>query len=200
MKRLFIIITFVSIAGISVAQDLEGGALVGLTASQIDGDAYRGYKKVGLQGGAWVRRMFTYTMGGQMELRYVQKGALKTADPTDPVYSRTSLHYIDMPLMAQWFYNQDVILELGVGPEVLISASIRDENGELPIDPEFYRFTMSAIAGVGYRFLDVMQVHFRFNYSIIPIRPHPSGQTYQLNKGHYSNCLTIALYYQIGNN
>jgi len=201
MKRLYFILLFALIAGIAVSQNFEGGVLAGLTASQVDGDAYRGYRKVGLQGGGWVRRMFTYTLGGQMEIRYIQKGALKTVTPNDPTYHRTALHYIDIPLMAQLFYNEDVILELGIGPEILISAIQEDENGPIDIrDPQYNRFTMSAIAGVGYRFLEVMQVHFRFNYSIIPIRPHPSGQTYLLNQGHYSNSLTIALYYQIGNN
>jgi len=46
----------------------------------------------------------------------------------------------------------------------------------------------------------VVAVHFRFNYSILPIRAHPSGQSYLLNQGHYSNVLSIALYYQLGNN
>jgi hypothetical protein len=201
MKHLFFIILFAGISTCAISQDFEGGAFVGLTANQIDGDAYSGYKKVGLQGGGWVRRMFTYTVGGQMELRYIQKGALHTPTANDPVYHKTTLHFIDIPLMAQYHYNQEVILELGISPDILINAKQEDENGAIPIqDPPYNRLSMSAIVGVGYRFFEVMQVHFRFNYSIVPIRPHPSGQTYQLNKGHYSNSLTIALYYEIGNN
>jgi hypothetical protein len=201
MKHILTISLLVITAAVANSQNFEGGALVGLTASQIDGDAYKGYNKVGLQGGAWVKRMFTYTLGGQMELRYVQKGALKTPDASDPSYYRSVLHYIDIPLMVQYIYNEDVVFELGIGPEVLMSYKLEDENGALPRDDEEYnRFTMSAIAGIGYRFLEVYSVHFRFNYSILPIRPHPSGQTYYLNQGHYSNVLTFAVYYQIGKN
>ena len=198
MKQvLFIFLLSAMICTVS-AQNFEGGALLGLTASQIDGDNYRGYNKVGLQGGGWVRRMFTYTLAGQMELRYVQKGALKTASSGDPTYTKTSLHYIDIPLIAQYIYNEDVVIELGIGPEILMSSKIEDENGALPIDPEYNRFTMSAIAGIGYRFLEVYSFHFRFNYSILPIRAHPSGQSYLLNQGHYSNVLSFAFHYQIG--
>jgi len=201
MKHILLISLLVLITGMANSQNFEGGALVGLTASQIDGDNYRGYNKVGLQGGGWVRHMFTYTLGGQMEIRYVQKGALKRNTVDDPAYSKTSLHYIDIPLMAQFFYNEDVILELGIGPEILLSAKQEDENGELPIPyPKYKRFTVSAIAGVGYRFLEIFSVHFRFNYSILPIRPHPSGQSYLLNQGHYSNVFSIAVNYEIGNN
>jgi hypothetical protein len=182
-----------------MSQNFEGGILAGLTASQIDGDNFHGYNKVGLQGGGWVRRMFTYTLGGQMEIRYVQKGALKTNTVNDPTYRRTALHYIDIPLMCQYIYNENVVAELGVGPEILMSAKLEDENGPLPIvDPKYNRFTLSAIAGIGYRFLEVFSLHLRFNYSILPIRAHPSGQSYLLNKGHYNNVLSFALYYQIG--
>ena len=59
---------------------------------------------------------------------------------------------------------------------------------------------VDTVRGVGYRFLDVFSAHFRFNYSILPIRAHPSGQTYLLNKGHYNNVLNVALYYQLGKN
>ena len=201
MKFIHSITILFLFTGIVSSQNFEGGVLAGLTASQIDGDNYRGYNKVGLQAGGWVRRMFTYTLGGQMEIRYVQKGALKRNTVDDPTYSRTSLHYIDVPLMAQFFYNEDVILELGIGPEILLFAKQEDENGELPIpDPKYNRLTVSAIAGIGYRFLEVFSVHFRFNYSILPIRPHPSGQSYLLNQGHYSNVLSIAVNYEIGNN
>lgn len=202
MKKLLVLPIILLCAGTLYAQRFRaGGVLVGLTASQIDGDNYRGYGKVGVQGGGWVRTMFTYTLGGQMEIRYVQKGALKRNTVNDPTYRRTALHNIDIPLMAQYIYNENLVLELGIGPEILIYVKQEDENGELPIpDPQYNRFTMSAIAGLGYHFLEVLYVHFRFNYSILPIRAHPSGQTYLLNQGHYSNVLSIALYYQIGKN
>jgi hypothetical protein len=136
-----------------------------------------------------------------MELRYVQKGALKRNTVDDPTYRRTALHYIDIPLVAQYVYDRSVVFELGIIPEVLLSAKQEDENGSLPIpDPQYNFFTMSATAGVGYRFLEILSVHFRFSYSILPIRAHPSGQTYLLNQGHYSNVLSIALYYQLGLN
>ena len=201
MKKFLFIFLLTALAGIASSQNFEGGVLFGLTASQIDGDNYRGYNKVGLQGGAWVRRMFSYTMAGQMEIRYVQKGALKTNTVDDPTYYRMALHYIDIPIMAQYIYNENVVFELGIGPEILMSAKAQDEYGDIEItDPKHYRFTMSAIAGVGYRFLEVYSIHFRFNYSVLPIQAHSSGQSYLLNQGKYSNVLSFAFYYQIGKN
>ena len=201
MRRFTYIMLFLSCTGIAYSQQFEGGILGGLTASQIDGDSYSGYNKVGILAGAWVQRLFTYTVAGQMELRYVQKGSLHTNKPGDPNYYRAALHYIDIPIMAQYIYNEKVVFELGIGPEFLLSAKESDGNGELPErEPYFHTFTMSAIAGIGYTFWDVLTFSARFNYSIIPIRDHPSGQSYLLNQGQYSNVLSFAVYYKISGN
>jgi hypothetical protein len=198
MRRFIYILLFIFCTGYTNSQQFEGGILGGLTASQIDGDSYSGYNKVGIQAGAWVQRLFTYTVAGQLELRYVQKGSLHTNKPDDPTYYRCVLHYIDLPIMAQYIYDEKVVFELGIGPEFLVSGKEFDAHGELPErEPYFHTFTMSAIAGIGYTFWDVLTFSARFNYSIIPIRDHPSGQSYLLNQGQYSNVLSFAIYYKI---
>jgi hypothetical protein len=198
MRRLICIVLILTGTGYARSQHFEGGILGGLTASQIDGDSYSGYDKVGIQAGAWVQRLFTYTLAGQLELRYISKGSLHTNKPNDPIYYRCVLHYIDLPIMAQFIYNEKVVFELGIGPEFLVSGKEFDAWGELPErEPYFHTFTMSAIAGIGYTFWDVLTFSARFNYSIIPIREHPSGQTYLLNQGQYSHVLSFAVYYKI---
>lgn len=201
MRRLTHIMLFLFCIGYVHSQQFEGGILGGLTASQIDGDSYSGYNKVGIQAGAWVQRLFTYTIAGQLELRYVQKGSLQTNKPNDPIYYKCVLHYIDLPIMAQYIYDEKIVFELGIGPEFLVSGKEFDAHGELPErEPYFHTFTMSAIAGVGYTIWDVLTFSARFNYSIIPIRDHPSGQSYLLNQGQYSNMLSFAVYYKISGN
>ena len=81
---------------------------------------------------------------------------------------------------------------------LLISGKEFDAHSELPErEPYFHKFTMSAIAGIGYTFWNVLTFSARFNYSIIPIRDHPSGQSYLLNQGQYSHVLSFAVYYKI---
>ena len=201
MRRFTYIMLFLFSTGYGFSQQFEGGIMGGLTASQIDGDSYSGYNKVGIQAGAWVQRLFTYTIAGQMELRYVQKGSLHTNKPGDPTYYKAALHYIDIPIMAQYIYNEKVVFELGIGPEFLVSSKESDAHGELPErEPYFHTFTMSAIAGIGYTFWDILTFSARFNYSILAIRDHPSGQSYLLNQGQYNNVLSFAVYYKISGN
>ena len=107
-----------------------------------------------------------------------------------------------LPLVALLMKDKErlggIVFELGIGPEFLISAKEFDAHGELPErEPYFNTFTMSAIAGIGYTFWDVLTFSARFNYSIIPIRDHPSGQSYLLKQGQYSHVLSFAVYYKI---
>ena len=178
----------------------EGGIVGGLTASQVDGDTYAGFNKVGFMAGGYARRMFTYTVAGQMELRYIMKGAFSSDNEYNPHYYKLILHYIDIPLMIQYHYRENVIFDIGISPEFIVfHQEWEDVNSPTPVKdaPEFHRITFSALCGVGYTFWDIITVNARYGYSIIPIRDHPSGQTYLLNRGQYNNVLMFGIYYQI---
>ena len=83
MKRSLIIILIVLPAVLS-AQRFNGGVLIGLSASQVDGDTYAGFDKVGLQGGVFVNTKFNNAWGAQMELKYNAKGARKKTNESSP--------------------------------------------------------------------------------------------------------------------
>jgi len=194
----FIFIFFLLFPSISFSQFFEGGAVAGLSASQIDGDTYYGFNKLGLLAGGWVKHMFTYTVGGQLEVRYIMKGAYESENVDDAFYYKVVLHYADIPVLINYHYRERVLFELGLSPEFLVYNREEDQYGTTPEDaPPFHRLTMSAIGGIGYIFWERFMVNVRYNYSVIPIRDHPSGQTYLLNKGQYNNVLTFSVYYQI---
>jgi len=198
VKSIKIIALLLFIPFISFSQYFDGGAVIGLSASQVDGDRYWGFNKLGLLGGGWVKRTFTYTLEGQMELRYIMKGAYESENIDDAIYYKLVLHYIDIPITARYIYRKNFLFELGFAPEFIVYNREEDEYGETPEDaPPFHKLTMSAIGGIGYIFWEKFTVNVRYNYSIVPIRSHPSGQTWLLNRGQYNNVLTFAVYYQI---
>jgi len=143
--------------------------------------------------------MFTYTIEGQLELRYIMKGAYETENIDDAIYYKLVLHYVDIPLTVHYIYKKNFLFEAGLAPEFIVyHREEEDEYGASPVDaPPFHKLTMSAIGGIGYKFLEKITVNIRYNYSVFPIRNHPSGQTYLLNRGQYNNVLTFAVYYQI---
>ncbi len=178
------------------AQPFGGGFFVGATASQIDGDTYAGYNKVGLTAGAYITRELNRSIDFKMELRYIQKGAYKKGTEQDPSLYKLTIHDVELPLMGQYHLKDNIILEAGLAPGVFLFYREEDENGEFPEDNPFKRFSLDADAGVSYMFTSHLIAGLRYAYSVIPVRDHPSGQSYRLNHGQYSNMFSFTIYYQ----
>ena len=77
MKKLFpyiwIILLLVSLD--TKAQTFKPGVLVGLVTSQVGGDGYSGFNKLGLTFGGYVRYQLSDNWSTQFEIAYVQKGS-----------------------------------------------------------------------------------------------------------------------------
>jgi hypothetical protein len=179
------------------SQDFEGGFFGGLTASQIDGDLFSGYNKAGITAGVYTTRKISSAINWKLEIRYIQKGSYQKYTETNPVMYKTSLHYVEFPLMLQYYYNRKVYLEAGLIPEILLSSKEEDESGIVPVDQSvaFHRFSMETAAGVGYFLTDKIAAGFRYSYSLLTAREHASGQTYLFNRGQYNNVLSFSVYY-----
>jgi Outer membrane protein beta-barrel domain len=81
----------------------RGGAVFGLSASQIDGDQLAGYDKLGLTGGLRVSSRLKKRSAASLEILFSQRGAQTELikDKYTPNYSLT-LNYVEVPL--QWHY------------------------------------------------------------------------------------------------
>ena len=90
---------------LSAQHRFRAGAVLGLTASQIDGDLSAGYNKLGLQGGLRVIARLKGRMEASMEILYSQRGCQNELIPSDsdPNPFALTLSYIEVPL--QWHYK-----------------------------------------------------------------------------------------------
>lgn len=192
-----IIIILLLITVTAFSQPFEGGFFAGMSASQVDGDTYSGYNKIGLTAGGYIGSEFNRQWKWKAELRYIQKGAFKKTSIDNPDYYRLAIHYVEIPFMLQYFLNRELFLEIGLSPDVYMFHNEEDEFGDIPGDegPAYHRFGLNAGAGIGYFITDEIIIGFRNSYSVIPMRDHASGQTYLLNRGQYNNVLALSLYY-----
>jgi hypothetical protein len=181
------------------SQEFNGGIVGGLSASQVDGDTYSGFNKIGVLAGGWVSHGIFSNIAGQFELMYIGKGAYESNNKTSPpVYHNLRLHFIDLPVLLDFYYRDNVVFNLGVAPEILVHHKLQDEYGLVEdVGQEYNKLSMSAVIGVGYTVFDKFIFNVRYNYSVFPIRPHASNQTWFLNRGMYNNCLTVAMFYQV---
>lgn len=197
MNRFLSILIFLAAFPLMVtAQPFGGGFFGGISASQVDGDTYAGYNKIGLTAGAYITKELSRVSDLKVELRYIQKGAYHKGPEQDPSLYKLTIHYVELPFMYQYYITDNIIADAGLAPNVFLFYKEEDENGEFPEDNPFHRFGIDASAGLNYKLTDNIIAGLRYSYSVLPVRDHPSDQTYRLNRGQYSNMFSFTLYYQ----
>ncbi|MCB0760291.1 MAG: PorT family protein [Flavobacteriales bacterium] len=155
--------------------DFKGGLNAGLITSQVEGDTYAGFYKVGLTAGAQVEVNFSKTFGAGLGISYVQKGSRNPPDTTNLNYFKLSLHYMEVPLSAQFTFKKFL---LGFGPYAGVLMLQRQYNSPgiaYAINPPYDRIEIGAHIGVRYQFGEKWFAHARFSQSILPIRAAPKG-------------------------
>ena len=201
-----IIITVILIAfsGVTYAQDDDdgephglyveqpkvfyGGLVAGANFSQVDGDYFAGYHKVGFNGGGIVYAQLAKHIALSMEILYSQKGSkggsndLPKIPPNLPkVYILKygiNANYAEVPVMINYFDKRKSHFGVGVSysrlvncNEVLqIDSSNNIQNINLNDKYPFVANNLDFIAGVELHLWKGLFMNVRFQYSMIPVR------------------------------
>lgn len=210
MKRILSITILLLLVCVLGAQEFRAGPLAGVGFSQVDGDAYAGYQKIGLNIGGFVSRSLGKYWDLQFDIAYIQKGSKVTPDVEKGRYDdyEIDLHYINFPLVARYQYKQ-FSFEGGLGVAVLFAddefqngQSIKENDGV----PPFQTIEYSTIFGVNYHFSDRLWVNARMLYSLNRIRiPYdgkipiydPKPHWLSRKPGQYNNNIVFSVYYAI---
>ena len=136
------------------------------------------------------------TLKGQMEMTFIQKGS-NNPNMNENTYSDISLSYVEIPLLLKYQQSSTIEIEGGIETAFLISASDNDIYGQISANSikEFNTTDISIFIGMDYYINPKLILNSRISNSIIPIRTHASGATFQLNKGQYNSVLSFALHY-----
>jgi len=186
----------------SFGQKFNAGLFGGVTASQVDGDFYSGFKKLGLTSGLYVNREISSSFYWQVEIKWVMRGAYEGPSDSDPNFLHKSVyHYIEFPLSVGYIWNDKVQVEGGFSPELLLKVKFWDQDGiQNPSSyPDNRTFGLSVFAGIHYWFTPVTSVGIRYTYSAFPFRPPQEWNNAQY-KGFFHNVLAITLGYRFKHN
>jgi hypothetical protein len=178
-------------------QQFNAGFFGGLNVSQVGGDAYQGFNKLGFNAGVFVNRLIDQNFYGQAELKYSSRGVYEGPTDTNTSLYKSSYQYLELPLSVHYLFDAKVMLELGTSPEVLITTIFWDENGILNESqyPENRRFGLSVFAGIGYWFNENIMAGFRYTNSAIPFRDLEEWNNSQY-RGSFHNVLSFSLAYK----
>lgn len=178
-----------------------GGISLGVAASQVDGDGNAGYHKPSPTFGIWVDRQMTARLFLRMDLRYMGKGAWhnsKINGGSRRDYT-ISLHYLELPLTAEYFVLPRLSIAAGLGFGYLMGASESNRYGELPLNGarQFRRFELSAQASLAFRISSHFTARGGGAYSILPIRGLLADPLGYIRHGQYNNLLYVGIEYEI---
>lgn len=142
------------------AQSFRAHALLGLNASQIDGDGLWGYNQGGIWGGVKVSLPLSKNISLQTGMLYSAKGSRYNEDILEP-YAIWRLSYLELPVEIQGKLVNRVFLLGGLSPNYLINARYDGGYGFEPNRTGFRNFDLCFTAGVLYRFADNAGVQAR---------------------------------------
>ena len=196
--KIFLPILICVIAINAQAQNFGGGIILGLSTSQVSGDHLGGFNKAGILIGGFVNLQLSNTIKGQMEMTFIQKGSNNPKMNKNGI-TDISLSYVEIPLLLKYLQSSTIAIEGGVETAFLISSSDNDIYGKLSSNKtrEFNRIDIGLFIGIDYSINPKLILNSRISNSILPIRAHASGATFQLNKGQYNSVLSFALHYTL---
>lgn len=169
----------------------------GLTTSQIYGDHFGGYNKLGFTGGVGTFTSISKTFNFQFELNYATRGSRKRPTDKDPTTYRIDPHYIDIPLL---FKTQISFFELefGICNGIYLFHNESDNIGRIPKNQntwQFNRYELAGNIGLNVPISEKWVTNARFHYSLLPA----SGQLgfvngFSLYGGAYNNVISLSLH------
>lgn len=192
----FILISF-SFSGLSQLE-FSGGIELGVSSTQLSGDALSGFDKFGLSAGPYVRTTFSEKSSARLGILYLNKGSKKNANPKngDLITYAIRLNYVEVPITYSYSIH-NIRAEGGLAIGRLISSSELGTDGrERDFVFPFEKMDYSVIVGVNYFFSENIFVNGRWSQSVIPVRKSPSA----VNSGSFyeAGMYNTALQFMIG--
>lgn len=205
------------------SQGFKGGLMAGLTASQVDGDNMSGYNKFGFQGGVFVKTHFnpgnasalTFQYTGkagdttdvvlkprwalQLGLKYAAKGAANRFDPDNPAIRQNILHYVEFPVLMNYYYHDKWFFEGGLIPGYLTKSISKVPGSTSANSRDYNKFDLAGALGVNYFISPQLWLNMRFSYSLFPFyktQAFSNCRPAYASGCFFNNVIRFGLYYQ----
>ncbi len=198
--KIFLLFLFsLYLSGEISAQRILGQLSVGMNLTQVDGDEFYGFHKVGLNVGPGVLIPFgknkKWSVG--MELLYSQKGSYHGGN-TDTTTFRLKLDYLDIPVLVHFTDKKVISAGVGFSYGQLINYK---ETKNAVFDSLFIYQTglsnsdISVVADLQIRLWSKLWANLRYQYSVLRIREVMVNNppTPKFTRNQFNNVISIRL-------
>lgn len=181
-----------------------GGLIFGANFSQVDGDNYAGYHKVGINAGGIVYTQFAEHLAASIEILFSQKGSRghKPQISNDPAFVinkyNINLNYAEVPIMLNYFDKRRS--HFGAGFSISRLVSVKETIETNPTDPinfdnyPFQKMDYNFIVGGNLHLVKGFFLNARFQYSLASIRKDGPPR-YSRTNSQFNNMWTVRLMY-----
>lgn len=177
----------------SVDKVFVGFVSAGLNASQIAGDGFAGYRKIGGTFGVGSFIMYTPSFSNSLELNYSMKGSQTTFSNSNPLTFRGySFDYVEIPIQFNFHDQKVAIFHGGFSVARLIRSKVNSVNLQniLARDWEI-GFTTGATFLIKERF----GLNLKMTLSLNSILTSPDPASRARKNGWYNNALSFRFMY-----
>lgn len=175
---------------------------IGVSPSQVHGDKYSGFHKLGFMGGLGIESKFSEKASMSLSFQFIQKGAQKNQnlEKGDLEYYYLNMNYLEVPLLIS-YTPKKYIFDIGVSAGYLINYYEASEAGNFTGTYPFRKFEYSVKIGLGYNISPRWFANLRSSNSFITTRPNRIKQAIYynnilartFNKGYYNNILEFTI-------
>lgn len=202
MKQFYLIVWLFAITSLSgYSQRFEGGVIVGLNASQVDGDNYSGYHKPGVALGGYVQTELSRIIYAGMELKLMQKGSrnIDSLATDGQIKYIMRLNYVDLPVYLGIRTSEKLSLLVGLSPGYMISGTEYNDYGKLPEQDQkpFSEFDLQGLLGFRVQITRRLFVDLRGAYSVLPIREQMGDPLWYWKSNQFNNLLSTTVLYRL---
>lgn len=194
----------------AVSARFKGGFYIGANGSQVDGDNFVGYYKLGLNIGATAMYPLSKSFDVAMEILYSQKGSQSKMIEGYPQQLFFKLDYIEVPLLINYRSSPEinkanqgkdldkVTLTAGVSVarlvyDTLVTYQIPFGQQNLPQVRSLNKTDYDVVLGGAYQLTDRIQINIRYNYSMAQMGA--SANSRSRNQGMFNNVISFRIGY-----
>ncbi len=187
------------------AQFFDGGPIIGLVASQIDGDRIAGYDKANLKLGVFIerkmkrgrrRRGISKKWNYGTELYYIGKGSSTKAKTAVSNALVIQLHYMELSPYTVYALNKNVFIQGGISIGSLLSNTFTEGLNEDSSD-EFNSIDLGYFIGIKYYLTKHIAIDTRVQRSIIPFATVNTDSLSYTDSGLRNILISFNAYYKL---